>query len=231
LLMHAQAHVTGEPDGAIDAMTWRASPQFRIARAAAFAFLLTPAELILWLMLYIVRVPYAGWFALALALVAWTWLARRVWIQSVTLTTDFVVLGKIIARSERIALAGITAVTFRLGTLTITAGGWRYKVLSLPLGARYWSGRRCGADDTADAIAAAAGLPALPQRKRIIGLGTSLALIPLMAATMALGHELEVSHRTQLPGLIGGWLFALGLWLLCGAITVSFDHVRGRLAR
>src|SRR5690349_21432352 len=131
--------MTGELDWAVAEQTWRASPLVRVVKTAGFAILLVPPELILWLILWGARVPDAGWAALACALVTWMWLAWRTWTQSVMLTRDFVVLGQIIARSEWIALASITAVTFRLGVLTITSRGSRYKVISLPLGASYWS--------------------------------------------------------------------------------------------
>lgn len=223
--------MTGELDWAIAELSWRGSLLTRLLKVTALAIALAPPELILWLILYVAGVPHAGWIALACAVVSWTWLAWRTWTQSVTLTSDFVVLGKIIARSERIALASITAVTFRQGILTITARGSRYKVIGLPLGASYWSGRRCGVDDAADAIAAAAGLPALPKRKMIISLGTSLASIPLIVAIMALGRKLEVSHRAQLSSEVGAGLLGMGPSLLWLAVTVSCDHIRGRLTR
>jgi hypothetical protein len=237
--MHAQARMTGELDWAVANQVWRASPASRIVKIAAFACLLALPELILWLIMYVAGVPFAGWIALACALVPWAWLAWRAWTQSVRLTSDFVVLGYIIAKSRHIPLGRVTAVAFRRGMLTITAygehHGGRYnehhKVIGLPLGASYWSGRRCGVDDAADAIAAAAGLAALPQRKQIISLGTSLASIPLILAIIALGRTMEASHRTQLSGEIGAGLLGMSPGLLWLAIAISCDHIRGIMTR
>jgi hypothetical protein len=223
--------MTGEFDWATAEGAWQASPAVRIVKAVGLAVFLLPLELILWLILYVAGVPDAGWVALACALLPWTSLAWRAWTQTVILTRDFVVLGHIVGKSKWVALAGLTGVTFRRGVLTIRARGEHYRVAALPLGASYFSGRRRSADDAAAAIAAAAGLPALPRRKRIIGPGTSLALVALFTFLVVLGYELEVSHPASASAEIGAGLLSGSLGLLLTAVNVTIDHIHGMLAR
>jgi hypothetical protein len=94
--------------------------------------------------------------------------------------------------------------------------GERYTVTGVQLGLMAsFSGSRCEADDAADLIAAAAGLPALPRRdvSRTGYLGmipAGIAMIVLGTAFSGTGHPLEAGVFNGI-GCVGAFLFIRGV--------------------
>lgn len=170
--------------------TWRLSADARVGRIVAWGLAVTLPGLFLWLTLWSNEVAGAGWLALACAGLVWGWLAWRTWTQSATLTQDTLVIRNVF-QTERVALADITwvrwsgsrravIVTERRAPSSVTVPatmsgrgranpGERYDVPAIRLGPiAEASGQRCAADEAADLIARAAGLPPLPPRQTAI---------------------------------------------------------------
>ena len=181
--------------------------------------------------------PDGGWVALALAVAVWGWLARRALAQSVTLTPDTLVIRNILA-TEQVPLAGVTAVGFRRGRLTVTsahgaAAARRLAVSAVSLGPSRWSGLRSDADAIAEAITGAAGLPPLPPRRQIIGRTRAWMMLLAVALFFGLGvycGPLQSGHA-GLPFAVreaGAVLYAAGAAMLGLAFRIIRDYRRER---
>lgn len=215
----------------------------RIALAVLLGVFMTLPGLWLALTLVANQVPDGGWIALALAVAAWGLLAWRVLAQSVTLTLDTLVIRNILA-TERVPLAGVTAVGFRRGRLMVTsaqgaAAGERLAVSAVNLGPSRWSGLRDDADAAAEAIAAAAGLPPLPPRREIVGRNRAWVLLLAAALCFGLGvyygplfffygSPQSMHSRPFALSAVGGVLYGVGTAMLSFAFHIVRDHRRKR---
>ena len=180
-----------EVSGAGAGRTWRPPVMARVAVAVCLGALTALPGLWLALILVTNQVPDGGWIALGLAVAAWGPLAWRALGQSVTLTSDALVIRNILATAQ-VPLASVTSVGFRRGRLTVTsahgpaAGQW-LTVSAVELGSSRWSGRSGDADAVAAAIASAAGLPPLPPRTEIVSYNWAWALLLAGASCLGLG--------------------------------------------
>lgn len=193
----------------------------------------------LWLALTLVtnQVADGGWIAFALAAAAWGLLAWRALAQSVTLTTDTVVIRNILT-TEQVPLADVTGVGFRRGRLRVTsahgaAASERVTAGAVNLGSSRWSGLPGNADAIAEAISHAAGLPPLPSRREIIS--RNWAWIMLLAAALCLGLGVYSgplqSGKTGLPFALreaGAVLYAVGAVMLGLAFRIARGYRRER---
>jgi hypothetical protein len=229
--------ITEPPDGA-PARTWRAPLTTRMILAAVMAVIVALPAAYAGLTLWTNQVSHAPWITLALWLAAWAALAVRVLAQSVTLTPDTLVIRNIFT-TERVPLAEVTGVGFNRRRLTVTTqrgtfAPEQHKIGMPALGTSYWSGRRSEADDVADAIASAAGLPALPPRpERISSDRARLVLVAapvIFAAGLYLGplgllhprrHSFAVTEFGVLLFLLGIQAFGFGL-----RVTLDHRHIR-----
>jgi hypothetical protein len=218
--------------------TWRPPVTTRIALAICLGVVMALPGLWLALTLVTNQVPDGGWIALALAAVAWGLLGWRALAQSVTLTPDTLVIRNILA-TRRVPLAGIIAVGFRRGRLTVTCGhgaaaSERFAVRAVYLGSSHWSGLRGDADAVAGAIAGAAGLAPLPPRREIIS--RNRAWVMLLAAALCFGlgvyygplQSMSMHHRPFALGLVGAELYTVGMVMLGFAFRIIRDHRRKR---
>ena len=238
-------------------MTWRASAEARVAKTVGLIILSAVPALYLWFTLWTNNVRNAGWDVLACALLAWAWLAWRTWTQCVTLTRDTLVIRNVF-QTERVALVDITAVAFRGGMLTVTEArppsrltgtvpvkapvmpdgpqggtGERYKIGALARGNGYSSGRPYRADDVADVIAVAAGLPPLARRKPVTGRRASVSGIPIALAFVVLGAVMPHTHGGLRDAVFGASLTVLGFWCFWPSVLAAYDRHdrRGRSSR
>jgi hypothetical protein len=235
---------------------WQFSPALRIARVVCFAAVLTLPASYLWLTLWTNGVAHAGWIVLACWGLALPWPAWRSWTQAVTLTPDELVIRNIF-QTERVALTDITAVTFRGRVVSITEArppsrlmgtvpaapsvtpsggrhgyqGERYKIGALGLGNGYWSGRAGRADDAADAIAAAAGLPPLPRRKPVIG-RRSAGVLPFVGLALVVsGTVMPRTHGGLRDAMFGALLTSTGFAFFWPSVYAAYDHYIRRDSR
>jgi hypothetical protein len=187
----------------------------------------------------------------------WGWLGWRLSTVAVWLTFDSVVVRNV-GRTRRLALAEITGMTFRRGTLTVStalpatwvtlpapvldrsvpgrpvpvqggrhmAAGPRLTLRALDTGTARLTGRRCQADEAADAIAAAAGLRPLPPRRERISLRLALAMaaagLSLLLVSQLLTHLSGVSLG---DAELGSALSTPGFLLFFPALGVTADHL------
>jgi hypothetical protein len=230
------------PGGGIE-QTWRLPMATRIAQAVCLGFVTALAGLWLALTLTLVtnQVPDGGWIALALAVAAWGVLVWRVLAQSVTLTPDTLVIRNILA-TRQVPLAGITAAGFHRGRLTVTcehgaAPTEQLAINAVNLGPSRWSGLRSDADEIAEAITGAAGLPPLPPRREIVG--RNRAWVMLLAAALCVGFGLYYGPLSLLDGspqsihsrpfalsLLGAVLYPTGAAMVGLAFRITLDHRR-----
>jgi len=168
-------------------------------------------------------VPWSGshylsapliWLLLAAATAAFWLLGTRTWRESATITADQLIVRNVFS-DRRIPLADITGVRFRrsAGLIVMAAGrpqgGGRHAgapkttVAAVKLGTAYLTGRRAGADDAADAIATAAGLPPLPARAELLSVRAARLMAPLGVALLVLADWVG---QSTIPGsLIPSW--------------------------
>lgn len=176
------------PDGSL--RTWRPPLAARIGLPLAwlFVFMALPA---LWLQFTVLdnAAPSPEWWTIfAVFAAAWGLLTWRVTTQSVALTPDRLVIRNVLG-TRTVPLMSIDWIGFRQGRLLLSsahgagdahpAARVRVTVGTVNLGPSYWSGLRGRADEIADTIAAAAGLPALPPRRKLIPRGLALAMLRL----------------------------------------------------
>jgi hypothetical protein len=232
--------ITEVPGGATE-RTWRLPIATRIAQAVCLGVVTALPGLWLALTLATNQVPDGGWVALALAVAAWGVLARRVLAQSVTLTPDTLVIRNILA-TRQVPLTGITAAGFRRGRLTVTcehgaAPSEQLAINAVNLGPSRWSGLRSDADEIAEAITGAAGLPRLPPRREIVS--RNRAWVMLLAATLCVGLGLYYGPLGLLYGspqsmhsrpfalsLVGAVLYPTGATMVGLAFRITRDHRR-----
>jgi hypothetical protein len=182
------------------------------------------------------QVADSGWIALALGLPAWGFLAGRVLNQSATLTPDTLVIRNIFT-TERVPLADVTDVGFHRSKLTVTSKHGTYaserNVIGMTsLGSSYWSGLRSRADEIADEIAGAAGLPALPPRREIVSPNRAWLILVVSAALFAVGvylgpvGSMQLQHRNLAVREVGAMAYVFGITALGAAIRLVRDHRR-----
>jgi hypothetical protein len=219
--------ITDPPGGAVE-RTWRLPLVTRVAQVVAYAIIVALPAGYLAVTLWINHAPDGPWIALACWLAAGGALAARVLRQRATLTHDTLVIRNIFT-TERVPLSAVTGVGFRRGgKLTVTCqrgtfGDDRHVVRSAFLGSSYWSGRRSEADEVADAIAAAAGLPALPPRREIIG--RAQAWLILVASSLLFAAGLYLGPIRSI-GPVGHPSFAVTeagvLFYIVGIVGIGF---------
>ena len=166
--------------------TWRPPLAARMALALCMGVIITLPAGYLALTLWTNQVSHAIWIALALALAAWGFLAGRALAQSVTLTSDTLVVRNIFT-TERVPLAAVTDVSFRRGKLRVTSQHGTFAAERFVVGAvNLGMSHRASPDVTAAAITDAAGLPPLPPRPQII----SRPVRPALLAVIVFGFGL-----------------------------------------
>lgn len=194
--------------------TWRRPVSFRVALICAHALLGAVGAWLVWVTLS--GNGLHGEVAPIVAAPLWGWLAFRVWTASATLTRDAIVIRNVLY-TEEVAIADITEVAFgphraalkvTERSLTPTAvssavfrrrrdPGERHTVTAIQVGPlAAVRGARCAADEAADLIAAAAGLPVPPVRKGRIGQGMYLVVFPFGITMFVLGVALSEPHLT-----------------------------------
>jgi hypothetical protein len=184
----------------------------------------------------------AGVAAVIIAIAAWLCLASRTWRESAALTSGALEIRNIF-RTIRLDVTSVRGVWFSRGALRITvaeggvrtgrhSGGRQYQAAAVRLGAAHWSGRRTRADEFADALAAAAGLPPLARRVRSAsgrqvraGLAAGAALTVLGVGVEALAQVAGGATIVRMLG--GGVLYAAGL-MLYPVTMVAMDRFFGR---
>ena len=217
--------------------TWRTPLAIRMASAVLMGVIVALPALWLWLTLWTNQVPNAGWIVLALALPCWGLLAGRALAQSVTLTTDTLVIQNI-PSTHRVPLNELTQAAFRRGRLTVTcahgaAAPERRTVGAANLGSARWSGLRSDVDELAQVITNAAGLPPLPPRREVISRKWArimlLSAVLLFAAGLYCG-PLQSGHGGLPYALreVGAVLYVGGAGLLGLAFRITLDHRRNR---
>jgi len=190
----------------------------------------------------------AGWSVVGACSLGLGVLGWRIVTMRVSLTPDWLIVRNL-GGTERLAVADIRAVRFRRGTLTVTTarrppgrlaaasgryygeGSARHTLRMLGAGTAFLTGRRCRADDAAQVIAAAAGLPPVPARCEVIPLPLAVPLMLIGAGLMWEGHWLNVSFNPSGAVLmpVGYWCVIIGGYVIGG--YVIGDHVFGRFQR
>ena len=181
---------------------------------------------------------------------AWWWLGWRLATVAVWLTFDAVVIRNI-WQTRRLPLTEITGVSFRQGTVMVTtawsaafagspagepaaapdvpgrhaAAGPRHTLRALSTGTAWLTGRRCQADEAADAIMAAAGLRPLPARKERISLRLALVMAPVGLAFLLAAQFLDRAHLHPQYVEYGTALSPPGFLLFFPAVSVAADHL------
>jgi hypothetical protein len=177
---------------------------------------------------------------------AWWWLGWRLATVAVWLTFDAVVVRNV-WKTRRLPLPEITGVSFRQGTVTVTtawsaafagspavspdlpgrhaAAGPRHALRALSTGTARLTGRRCQADEAADAITAAAGLRPLPARKERISLRLALIMAPVGLAFLLAAQFLDTARLHPQYVEYGTVLSAPGFLLFFPAVSVAADHL------
>jgi hypothetical protein len=230
----------GVPDGG---RTWRAPLSYRVSLIAAQAVPVAAAAAFSWHTLSSNQLP--GQVVLAVAVPLWASLAFRAWTASATLARDTLVVRNVLS-TDRVPIVEITKVaisssrgrtlkvTERRPPPTIAAGdaafprhhdpGVRHTVTAIQVGVMASvSGARCEADDAADLIAAAAGLPALPARRAQVTREMSLVMIPAGIALFAFG--VTVSAMGRMSGdSVGGALKGLGAAMFLLAVMAELGR-------
>jgi hypothetical protein len=185
----------------------------------------------------------AGLAVVGTAITAWVGLAVRGWSERVIATPGTLEIRSVF-RTRRIPMSAVSGVRFSRGALRITvadpgvAGRHRgCASISAPavrLGAAHWTGRRTQADEFADALATAAGLPPLPPRTTAAGpakvrasaaAGTGLFVLGAGVA----GFGSSMGGVAALAVRVVGWclLYAAGL-MLFPVVMVAVDGFFGR---
>jgi hypothetical protein len=231
--------------------TWRLRLHYKLILIAIQALLPAAAASLFWMAWtaenYVSR-PVV-WLLLSCSSAALVLLARRTWLASVTLTEDTLIVRNVL-RSHEIPLAAVTSVRFRKMGLAITstsrgrtggtylgngrhAGGVRTMARAITIGAAFWTGRRTAADDAADVIARAAGLPPLPARSEIISAKAAAIMVPAGLLLTVIGAWVSRPTATgSAPApelqLLGGLLRAACFMILIPAAMATLDRICGR---
>ena len=145
---------------------WRPSRFYRVSLIGLLAPFAAIGAALVWITLPTGQLP--GWWFLALAVPLWGWLGFRAWTLWATLTPDALVFQNLLT-TGRIAVADITKVDFpspsrgQWSTLRVTDQAKTYLVWAIARSVTAADrGERGPADEAADAICAAAGLPPVP---------------------------------------------------------------------
>ena len=241
--------VTDEFGVASGERTWRAPLPYRVLLIAVQTSLAAAAAAFGWVTLWSNQLP--GQVVLAVAVPLWALFAFRAWTVYAKLTQDSLVIRNVLS-TEQVLVADITRVTLstRGRPLMVTERcppssidtpgaafprhgdpGQRYTVTAVQVGVlASLSGMHCEADDAADLIAAAAGLPALLARKARVSREMSRVMIPGGIALFALGVMLSTAGH---PGAdsVGGGLKAAGAMSFVVAVLAEFGRFIARRAR
>lgn len=187
-----------------------------------------------------------SWLLVAAAGVAWLKLADRAWQESVTLTPDMLVVRNVF-RTRRLPLADVTGARFRYQSslvISVTgqpapsgpghasrhAAGRPAVVAAVKLGAAHWSGRRIDADEIADAIVIAAGLPPLRPREEIVSRRQAWIRLPAGIAILVLATAVDPASQSLglIPSagqFVGQGLSAVATLLLIPASLATLDRL------
>lgn len=249
------------PDGSI--RTWRLPLAARIASSLPLLLIcmVVPALGLQMTLLDNAAPGPKWWIAFVVFVAAWGLLTWRIATQYVTLTPDRLVIRNVLG-TQAVLLTNIAWLGFRQGRLIINAApGYpppgapatiphpasrahpvgaahpaaqlRVPVNVANLGSSYWSGLRGRADEIADTIAAAAGLPALPPRRKLIPRPLALAMLPTGAALAAVGTYSNPGWGAKMkpPILLAvatGPLLPVGVIALAIGLAVTLDYWRKR---
>jgi hypothetical protein len=241
--------VTDELGVASGERTWRAPLPYRVLLIAVQTSLVAAAAAFGWVTLWSNQLP--GQVVLAVAVPLWALFAFRAWTVSAKLTQDSLVIRNVLS-TEQVLVADITRVTLstrgqplkvierRPPSSIVTPGaafprhadpGQPYTVTAVQVGVlASLSGMHCEADDAADLIAAAAGLPSLPARKARVSREMSLVMIPAGLVFFALGVALSAAGHPSADS-VGGGLKAVGAMLFVVALLAEFGRFIARRAR
>lgn len=245
--------------GGSEEISWRLPPGFRVVIITAQAIIPAIAASLFW-------VPWSGggtvprpviWSLLAVTGTAWLKLARRAWNESVTLTADSVLIRNVF-RTRQLPLADISLVRWRHNRMLVIsaqvraapgpaaaadtprrgrhAAGLAVAAAAARLGAAGYSGRRTRADEFADTIAAAAGLPPPARRKAVMSPRQAAIALPAGLALYLTGAALKAgpSITSLIPSaryLTGDVTFMAGSMLGFPAAMVLLDLALDRLRR
>jgi hypothetical protein len=229
--------VTGEFDVSAGGRTWRLTLTRRVLITAYLALIpLTAAGLCLPSGSPFGDGPLGpvGWGVTAAAILVWLLLARRAWRESVTLTADALVITNMFS-TRRVPLAHIVGVTVGRRSVRVTeagaatpprgdagaapravhAGDRSWAVDALRTGGAYSTGRRVAADEIADEIAAAAGLPPLAPRKSALSRDRAWFMVIAGLASTGLGIFIDPLH-----------VLVVGSSMLYPALPAAIDYWR-----
>jgi hypothetical protein len=193
----------------------------------AQALVVALASVYVWFTLWTNGDP--GWPTLVVAAPVWGWLAFRTWTLSATLAQDALIVRNVLS-TEEIAVANIARVGFsryqRVLKVMERASGERDLVTAIQIGAMAWgSGLRCAADEAADLIAAAAGLPPLPPRKAQVSRARALFSIPAGLALLVAGFLYSPPAGRPAAQFAATALKAGGFLLLLPAVPATLDRL------
>jgi hypothetical protein len=164
-----------------------------------------------------------SWVVLATLILASVLLAWRLWLESVTLTADALVIRNVFT-TRRVPLTDIVGVTIDRNRLRVAQANGA--------GGAYLTGRRAEVDEIAEIIADAAGLPPLPPRRKqvlsrrqvrsllvagVVCMGLGFAFGPLQGAGTGLPHAVT---------WVGVILWPLGATILVPAAWAIIDYRR-----
>jgi hypothetical protein len=238
--------VTDEHGVLVGGQTWRPPVSSRIALIGAQAVLVAVVAAFVWRTL--ASNELHGEVVPIVAVPLWAWLAFRVWTASATLTRDTLLIRNVLS-TEEVATADITRVAFgsrrtvlkvterlpapAIATAEAASGrhrdpGKRHTVIAIQVGLMAAaSGVRCGGDDAADLIAAAAGFPALPARDARVSQGMSRVMIPAGVALFVVGVALSATLRGA-PDALGGWLRYAGFVFMVPSVIAELGRFFAR---
>jgi hypothetical protein len=242
VLTSARVRVTDEAVVSVGERTWRLPVGQRVLDIAFQAMFPLLAAVFVGLPPGSSPGPVSWAVVAAIALVCLS-LARRSWLESVTLTADALIIRNVFT-SRRIFLADIAGVTVRRNGLRVTeagapaptgrhVGGPSRVVGAVRPGGAYWTGRRTEADAVAEAIAAGAGLPPPGPRRVILSRGTARFGLAAGLVIDGLGVFLGPLHadNVRLPidvVSLAAPLISLGTFVLIPAASAVLDYRRGR---
>jgi hypothetical protein len=237
----------GKPGTPGPGLAWRPPVPYRIALCLGQSVLVALPAAILWTTLW--SHDALGWLILVVAAALCGWLAFRGWTISATLTRDALEIRKVFG-VKRVALRDITRLGWssRLRGLTVTercppspvalpaamsgrhhAGpAKRHLVPAVQLGLlAEAAGVRCAADEAADVIASAAGIPLLSPRKATVTHGQAVFAIPFSAALFASGFGL-ITTRNVATHFMGRMLITTNIALFFPVFLAVLGRFHGQ---
>jgi hypothetical protein len=227
--------------------TWRPPVSYRIAVCAGLAVLVTLPATVLWATLC--SRDALGWLILVVPGPVWAWLASRGWTVSATLTADALRIRKVFG-TRRIALADITGLSWsgslrglKVAERRVPSSAAAPAAVSgrhhAPPAKRHWvpaiqrgvfadaAGLRSPADEAADVIASAAGLPPMAPHKGAVTKEQARFAIPFSVGLFAAGGWL-LTTRNVVTHFTGRMLLLMGAALFFPAFLATLGRLRGR---